>query len=276
MSEEREQDHISKKRVLYEMPGVDAVIIQRNLEFRAADGGVLSMDLYYPSTASRDSALPAVVIVAGYPDEGFQKVVGCRFKEMGSSISWGRLLAASGIAAITYTNRQPAADFHALLEHVRWNGPSLGIDANRIGVWASSGNVPLALSALMRDGGESLKCAILCYGYMLDLDGATGVADAARTFGFVNPCAGRSVADLASDIPLFVVRAGRDQMPRLNETLDRFLLGALGCNLPMTLVNHADAPHAFELFHDSAESREIVRQILGFFRFRLLAGEGEA
>jgi hypothetical protein len=276
MSEERTQDHISKKRVVYQMPGVDAVIIQRNREFRAADGGVLEMDVYHPGVSRDGAGFPAVVVVAGYPDNGFQRVVGCRFKEMESSISWGRLLAASGIAAITYTNRQPAADLHALLEHVRRSAPSLGIDASRIGMWASSGNVPLALAALMRDWEESLKCAVLCYGYMLDLDGATGVADAARMFGFVNPCAGKSVADLASDIPLFVVRAGRDQMPRLNETLDHFLAGALGCNLPMALVNHADAPHAFELFHDSAESREIVRQILAFFQFRLLTAEAGA
>ncbi len=106
---------------------------------------------------------------------------------------------------------------------------------------------------------------------MLDLEGATGVAEAAKTWGFVNPCAGKSVDDLPQGLPLFIVRAGRDQMPHLNETLDRFLVKALSCNLPITFVNHHAAPHAFELFHDSETTREIIKQILAFMRFHLLA-----
>jgi len=209
--------------------------------------------------------------VAGYPDSGFESKVGCKLKEMASYISWGQLTAASGLVAITYTNREPVADIHALLEYVGQNAAALGIDETRIGVWACSGNVPLALSVLMQKASDDLKCAVLCYGLMLDLDGATRVADAARQWGFVNPCAGKSVDDLPKDVPLFIARAGQDQMPHLNETIDRFMVKALSGNLPVTLVNHPTAPHAFDLFHDSETSREIIRQILAFMRFHLLA-----
>ena len=51
--------------------------------------------------------------------------------------------------------------------------------------------------------------------------------------------------------------------------MDRFLADALACNLPVTLVNHADAPHAFDLVHDSETSREIIMQILRFLQFHL-------
>ena len=91
------------------------------------------------------------------------------------------------------------------------------------------------------------------------------------TQGFVNPFAGKSVDDLPKDTPLFVARAGQDQMPGLNETLDRFLARTLACNLPITFVNHSTAPHAFDLFQDSETSREIIRRILAFLRFHLLA-----
>jgi hypothetical protein len=40
-------------------------------------------------------------------------------------------------------------------------------------------------------------------GYTLDLDGNTGVAEAAPTFAFANPCGGRSVDDLRTEPPLF-------------------------------------------------------------------------
>jgi hypothetical protein len=65
-----------------------------------------------------------------------------------------------------------------------------------------------------------------------------------------------------------VARAGQDEFPHLNETLDRFLAHALARNLPITIVNHPTGPQAFDL-DDTATSREIVRQILGFLRFQL-------
>lgn len=103
----------------------------------------------------------------------------------------------------------------------------------------------------------------------LDLDGQTGVADAANMFRFVNPAAGKTIDDLADDIPMFLARAGADEVPRLNETLDRFVTAALKRDLPITVVNHPGAPHAFDLLHDNERSREIIRQVLAFLRFHL-------
>lgn len=271
MSQETRQDDISKKTVVYQIHGMDAVTIRREVVYQATDTGALTMDIYYPQAAKNGARIPAVIVVAGFPDAGFEAKVGCKFKELGSSVSWAKLMAASGLAAITYTNREPATDLQALLEYLRHNAASLGIDENRIGVWASSGNVPLALSLLMQDARASLKCAALCYGIMLDLDGAAHVAELAGKFGYTNPCAGKSVADLVPHIPLFIARAGQDQFPHLNETLDRFLAAALACNLPVSIVNHPAGPHAFDLFHDSETTREIIRQILMFLRFHLEA-----
>jgi hypothetical protein len=61
-------------------------------------------------------------------------------------------------------------------------------------------------------------------------------------------------------------------MPHLNETIDRFLPKALTRNLPVTFINHPAAPHAFDLFHDSETTREVIRHILAFMRFHLGAG----
>ncbi len=118
---------------------------------------------------------------------------------------------------------------------------------------------------------ESLKCAALCYGYTLDLEGSTAVADAQKQWRFANPNAGKTVRDLPQDLPLFVARAGQDANPGLNETLDRFLSHALACNLPITIANHPTGPHAFDMLQDSETSRQIIRQILSFLRFHLLA-----
>jgi hypothetical protein len=58
-------------------------------------------------------------------------------------------------------------------------------------------------------------------------------------------------------------------MPHLNETIDRFMIKALSCNLPITFVNHPSAPHAFDLFDPSETTREIIRRILAFMQFHL-------
>ena len=91
-----QEEPISKKTVLYEMPGTDAVTMRHDQAFGANGDDTLIMDLYLPPNAGSGSRLPAVVIVAGYPDQGFQRMLNCRFKDMGSSVSWARLIAASG------------------------------------------------------------------------------------------------------------------------------------------------------------------------------------
>lgn len=236
MTQQTPRHEMTKRPVLYTVPGMEGVTVRRDVVYRTTDAGALTLDLYSPP-GPKTAPRPAVVVVAGYPDPGFAAMLGCRFKEMESSVSWARLLAAS-----------------------------LGVDADRIGLWASSGNVPLALRALMR---QPLKCAALCYGLMLDLEGSTTIAEAAKTFGFANPNAGKAVEDLPRDVPLFIARAGRDENPGLNDALDRFIARALACNLPVTLANHPEGPHAFDLFHDSATTRGIVGQVLAFLRRHL-------
>ena len=269
MSENTMQDRVTKTPVVYTMPGMADVTVRKET-YRVTDTGALTIDLYCPPGTARGARTPAVVFVSGYPDLGAQKMFGCPLKDMASYVSWGRLAAASGIVGITYENRDPAADVHAVFQYIRHNAASWGIDENRIAVWSCSGNVPNALSVLMQPGQDYLRCAVLCYGLMLDSDGSTIVAAAASQFHFANPSAGTSVDDLPRALPLFVARAGRDEFPGLNDTIDRFLAGALRCNLPITFVNHAEGPHAFDMFDDSAASREIVRRILSFLQFHLL------
>jgi len=248
---------MTDKTVVYRAPRMDEVLVRQDDD---------RMDLYYPPDWRSGARTPAVVIVTGYPDPGFEKMFGCKFKDTGSSTSWGRLIAASGMIAIAYSNSEPEADLHALLDHVRNRAEDFGVDENRIGLWASSGNAALALSALNR-----ARCAVLLYPVTLDLDGSTWVADLAKQFRFANPFAGKSVADFPADVPLFLARAGRDEIPHLNDALDRFLAHAVARNFPVSFVNHPEGPHAFDLVHDSEMSREVVRRALAFLRFHLLS-----
>jgi hypothetical protein len=271
MSDEAPCAPIARKPVVYRLPGMDAVRVQRDVAYKDA----LTMDIYHASADVDGTGAPAVLFVTGYPDAGMRRALGCYTKEMASYVTWARLVAASGMTAITYVNSQPDVDVHDLLRHLRANAGALGIDAGRLGVWSCSGSVPNALSLLMTDRG--LACAALCYGYLLDLDpdlnldlgGATPVADAAKQFRFVNTAAGRSVDDLPRDLPLLVVRAGRDEMPHLNDAIDAFVPHALRANLPLTLINHHTGVHAFDLHDDTAASRLVIARILAFLQMHL-------
>jgi acetyl esterase/lipase len=278
------EDHISRKRAVYRIAGMEHALVRKDIVYRTTDAGPLTLDLYSPADAAKGACMPAVILVAGYNDVGYEKMLGCRFKEMAISVSWAQLIAASGMIAIAYTNREPAADLDALLEHVRQHAGALGIDESRLGVWACSGNVPLALSVLLRrsmttpgpsgaglqdEARRGLRCGALLYGYLLDLDGATGVAEAAQMFRFTNPTAGRSLDDLPPDLALFIVRAGQEQFPHLNDSIECFVARALALNRPITVVNHATGPHSFDVLEDSEASREIIRQVLEFLRAQL-------
>ena len=263
MSEQTEREaiirEIAKKRIVYRAPGVDALPAPRDLTYQSSSGASLSMQVHYPASAS--SRLPVVLVPLGYPDPE----AGVRM--YGPVTSWVQSFAASGMAGVIYGTTAPEKDVHAALNHLRANGDSLSLDPTRLGLFATSGNVPVALSALMHD--RQLRCAALVYGYTMDLEGSTAVADMSRQVGFVNACSGRSVHDLPDSMPMLFVRAGRDQFAGLNDALDGLLTGALKRNLPFTLINHATGAHGFDCDEDSDASRGIIRQVLAFLRFHL-------
>jgi hypothetical protein len=89
-----------------------------------------------------------------------------------------------------------------------------------------------------------------------------------RQYGFVDACAGKSVDDLPSGVPMLFVRAGQDD-PGLNDAMDNVIVRSLARNLPLTLVNHATGAHGFEYDEDSPVSRAIIAQVLAFLRAQL-------
>src|SRR5436190_10114626 len=116
---------IALRRVLYEIPGMESVAVREDVD------GPLPTRIY-------GSTGPAVLLLEGYPDAGFEKHVGCRFMDMQWTISMAQLLTASGFRAVTYSNRDPLPDAIALLKHLR----------TPVGIWATSGHGPVALQAL--------------------------------------------------------------------------------------------------------------------------------
>jgi dienelactone hydrolase len=268
MSEATPRHPVTLQKVVYTMRGTDEVTVRREVAYRTTEAGPCGMDIYYPAGSSQAGSRPAVIFVIGFPGAGARARLGCTVKEMESYVGWARLVAASGMTAILYDNRDPVADLHAVFDHIRHHAAPLGVDASRLAVWAASGSGPMGLMATLE---ESVKCAVLLYPYLLDLDGATGVAEAAMQWGFVNAGAGKSIDDVSADVTLFIVRAGRDQFAGVKDSIDRFVAGALARNRPIHFVNYADAEHAFDVSDDRPTTHGIIRSVLAFLQSRLLS-----
>jgi len=262
MSEQSDREaiirEIAKKTVRYVLPNTDAVTVHRDLAY--CDD--LLMNIYCPSPRP-DVRAPIVLIAFGYPDPQ----AGVRV--FGPITSWAKLIAASGMAAVIYGPSDPVADVDAALAYIRGNAERFDLDSQRLAVLASSGHGPVGLSLLMRQRG--LACAALLQAWTMDLNGTTVVADNAAQYWFSDACRGKTVDDLPADVPLLIVRAGRDQFPGINDALDAVVTRALARNLPLTLVNHSTGLHGFDCDEDSDISREIVRQVLAFLAFNLKA-----
>jgi len=255
---------ITSKPVLYHVEGAESIAVHRDIQYGEHAAIPLTLDLYEPALSSESA--PIVVLVTGYPDVGVPQRLGCAFKDMAMWTSLGRILAACGIAAVGYTSARPPEDIDMLLEYLAEHAQSLGIDAHRVGLWATSGHVPTALGALARHTSRRIQAAVLSTGFTLDLAGSA-VVNAAATYGFALPAV--TIDDVPADVPLFVARAGRDENGGLNETLDRFIAAALARNWPLTVLNHANARHAFELNDRTEITNYAIQAMIDFTRFWL-------
>ena len=233
MDDRSEKHSNALKQVVYEIPGMTMARVQRDVEYHRSTGHGLTFDLYRADARESPSPLPVVLFVAGVPDVGVRTPLGCCFKDMERMVSLAQLVSASGMAAVAYTSHRPTDDIQTVLDYLASHAAELNIDASRVGLWACSARGPLALSTLTRHP-QRFRVGVLSNVYTL-----------------------------------LIVRAGQDEMPDLNPSLDRFVSAALAHTLPATVVNHSDAPHAFEMNHDSDDSRAIIRQMLAFMRSHL-------
>ena len=262
---------ITRMRIVYRVPGMDRVRVERNRVYREVAGSRLEMDVYSPPEATRGAPLPVVILIHGGPVPP-----GASAKNMGVFLSYGELLAASGLMAVTFSHRfygasalaDAAGDVAAAVDHVRGHAEELGIDRDRVALWAFSGGGPF-LSPALREQWPFVR-AIVAYYAVLDLQvpppgAAGGITDETRReFSPVRHLAAAG----EKTPPLLVARAGRDN-PWLNVTIDRFVQEALARNASLELMTHPAGQHGFDVLDDDDRSREIIARTLDFLKRRL-------
>lgn len=264
-----------RKGIVFSVDGQDDVEVARDLTYKVADGKEWKMDVYSPPRASAGQPLPAVVFVHGDGPPVFLRDA----KEWGQYTSWGRLVAASGLIGVTFNHRsseghtrmrEVVEDIADLLSVLREQGPSLGIDTDRLCIWTCSAGTPFALTLALRDRPGYVRCIVSYYGIM-DLQPIFGPTDSTVTQEALREYS--PIRYLSNEpgmiAPMFVARAGQDSA-RLNDTIDSFVASALANNVTLDLMNHPHGQHAFDVLNDDSRSREIIARSLEFMRYHLI------
>jgi acetyl esterase/lipase len=262
--------------VVYQLPGMDAVTVHSNLKYSDVDSPFLLMDVYTPPSLSREATLPIVMFIHGGAGAQYKA------KDWGVFQSWGRLIAVAGMMAVLFTHRlgypmpllaEAALDVSNAIDYIRSRAESFNADPDRIGLIAWSAGGPL-LSAAMRDAVPFVRCLVALYAYLDIQQSPSHVENETRaTLKAFSPISylGR---DASSMVPLFVARAGQDEIPMMNDSIDRFLAAAVAANAPVTFMNHPLGEHGFDNQDDGTRSREIIHAVLTFLLTHLGVGIG--
>lgn len=259
-----------EERIVCTAPASETFSRVGDVAYRLIDGDALKLDVYRPARAP--APLPTVVLIHG---DGSPDVIR-DIKDWGQYISWGELLASTGIAAVTFNHRSShrgtrpydvASDIDAALNYIASNSEEWNLDPSRLGLWACSLGVPFAMRVAF-NGSPSLRCLAALYGPMEVMPSPdvteSDAEDTRREFSPLHRL--RSGSELP---PLLIARAGRDQFPRLNDSIDAFVMLALAQNREIDLLNHPSGSHGFDVQNDCRRSRDVIEAILNFYRKHL-------
>ena len=263
------------RRIVYRVDGMTNATVRRGLAYKRDNEAELLMDVYTPPSPPRSGAVPAIIFVHGGPISAEMMAP----REWGVFRSYGELAAASGLAAVVFNHRLYAptafetaqADMAAAIDYVRRHGDDLGIDGDRLALWAFSGGGPL-LSWCLRERPQCVRCVVAFYAildvrHLVPADADPGRIDRA---GRMSPAAYLKAE--AAGLPLFIARAGVDAAI-VNDSIDLFVREALAANAMLDFANHPTGHHGFDILDDNERSREIIGRACEFVKIHLSVPE---
>jgi acetyl esterase/lipase len=267
----RRMAELVNRPVVYKVPGMDQVQVRKDLVYKETKDPNVRMDIYTPPGLKVGERRPAVVFIHGGAKTEY------RAKDWGVYQSWGRLVAASGMVGVTFTHRlgfpktailDGASDVADAIAYVRAHAAELHVDGDRLCLAAYSAGGPM-LSPFLGEPPPYVRCLVAFYTFM-DIRQSKEHRDSetAETLEKFSPIV--QIARAPDRVPpLFLARAGQDQVPTLKDSIDRFVAEALKQNIPLTLATHPQGVHGFDNQNDDDRSREIVAAALGFMKWHL-------
>jgi hypothetical protein len=121
----------------------------------------------------------------------------------------------------------------------------------------------------MRDRPAYVRCLVAFYAFLdiqqSELHQKYETPEALKSYSPIKYLAN----DPGKIAPMFIARAGLDDIPTLNDSIDRFVHEAISRNATITVANHPHGVHGFDIQTDDDRSREIIRSVLAFMKTNL-------
>lgn len=242
--------------VVFTVPGMDKVQVAE-VPYKPGK----NLDVYYPA-ADRfgKKPLPVVVFVMGYSADFTTQWFGAELKDLGQYLSWGQLVAASGMIGVAYQTDYPDDDIGAVLSFIRDRGRPLGMDPQRIGIFTCSGNTQTGLIALTERRAAwtgAIACGVVYYpviSYFMNKGADVMPAPFKR--------------QLRAEVPLLFVKVGNER-PEWKEAVETFLGGPQGKGPKLEVVGYEKGIHGFDTDQPGEESSRIVERTLAFLKKNL-------
>jgi acetyl esterase/lipase len=268
-------DGFFSRRIVYAVPGMERIQARRDIAYKAVDAGSLEMDIYLPP-GPKEKLFPAVILVHGdAPPEVLRNA-----KDWGVFVSWGQLMAASSMAGIAFNHRstkgrtmlaEAASDVDDLVSYVREHATELLVDPDRIGLVVFSMGPPVGLHGLLPDPPSFMRCVAVYYGAM-DLVPLRDETPPEVPNGVLEAFSPVRVMERSDGPfpPILLARAGREERPWINPSLDGFARTAMSRGAEVDVLHHPTGHHAFDLLDDDARSQDIIARTVEFLRSRLV------
>lgn len=256
--------------VVYNVPGMDKVKVVQNLKYTKTDDANILMDVYLPPDLAKAEKRPTVIFIHGGVKTEYTP------KDWGIYTTWGRLIAASGFVGVTFTHRleypnksleNAANDVTEAIKYIRANAGKYNVDKDRICLIVYSAGGPM-LTVAMRGDTPFVKCLVGFYAFMDIRQSDYKTTETAETLNKFS-----AITYLEKDAgklpPMFIARAGLDEVPTMDDSIDRFVQKAISKNVALNFANHPNGVHSFDNQNDDERSREIIREAIEFIKIHL-------
>jgi predicted esterase len=176
-------------------------------------------------------------------------------KDSAAYTSWGRLVAASGMAAVTFNwDDTRLSDLVALITYLRENEKTLKIDTLKLCLAAFSAGVDPSLLAVLGDKLGPIDCFVGYYG-------SYSISSAV-----INNAAIKKVPSM------LILHGTEDEVFPLRGA-ESCVDSATKLKLPAKLLIHSKGVHSFELRNDDNESKSLLKETIEFLKQALMPAD---
>ncbi len=232
-------------KIAYPLPPAGTIEVCRTgLE----DGAII--DIYYPSAHESAKDLPVIIIARSFKSSEDFAVYGRSVLTQEYDLSWAHLLAAEGYAVVKYDTESPSNQLQAVISFLNENKKSLGISAEKIGLWSISANPSVVIQFLASDN-EYLS-GIRCSAF----------------FAPVLKTGGAYSFDNLHHVPYFIA-IGASDSAGINKTARDFAKKCKDAGLTYEFYEHPTGGHGFDALSAGADTEKIIKACLDFYNRNL-------